>query len=268
MSSFGARLKRERELRGIGLEEIAKASKISTRLLEAIESDKYDILPGGVFNRGFIRSYARHLGLNEEDVINDYLQSLQQKSEETPAPVRTLPPSATTPPVRMPLLIQVAIVLAIVIITGAALYLKKYHNRIEPPAAAPQTQPAPAPTPPPPTETVPRVVINDFSPMPEQPVPGEKTVPPLTAPLQIDLKFTGRTWMKVTLDGQEQLPNIYQVGQTASFSATTQIEIVVGNAGGFTYLLNGRPGIPFGGPGQVRRVVITPDKVATMQAPG
>ncbi|MBI2840425.1 MAG: DUF4115 domain-containing protein [Acidobacteria bacterium] len=267
MSSFGARLKRERELRGIGLAEIAKASKISTRLLEAIESDKYDILPGGVFNRGFIRSYARHLGLNEEDVINDYLQSMQQKSEETPAPVRPLPPSATMPPVRMPLLIQVAIVLAIAFIAGAALYLKKHPNKVEPPASAPQTQPAPAPAPPP-TETVPRVVINDFSPMPEQPAPTEKTAPQLTAPLQIDLVFTGRTWMKVALDGKEELPAIYQVGQTASFSATTQIEIVVGNAGGFTYRLNGKPGVPFGGPGQVRRVVITPDKVAAMQAPG
>lgn len=264
MSSFGARLKRERELRGIGLQEIAKASKISTRLLEAIESDKYDILPGGVFNRGFIRSYARHLGLNEEDVINDYLQSLQEKSEETPAPVRTFPSSATVPPVRMPLIIQIVIILAIVFIAGAALYLKKHHNRIETPAV-PQTQPAP---PPPPTETVPRVVINEFSPMPEQPPPSEQTAPQLTAPLQIDLEFTGRTWVKIAIDGHEQLPATYQAGQKVSFSATTRIDIVVGNAGGFTYRLNGKPGIPFGGPGQVRRVVITPDKVAAMQAPG
>ena len=70
--SFGANLKRERELRGISLEEIAKATKISVRLLAAIESDRHDLLPGGVFRTSFIKSYARYLGMNEEKVLQEY----------------------------------------------------------------------------------------------------------------------------------------------------------------------------------------------------
>src|SRR5207249_4090151 len=70
--SFGANLKRERELRGISLEEIAEATKISVRLLAAIESDRQELLSGGIFRKSFIKSYARYLGMNEEKVLQEY----------------------------------------------------------------------------------------------------------------------------------------------------------------------------------------------------
>ena len=66
---FGEHLRREREMRGVSLDEIAAATRISTRFLEAIEKDQWDQLPGGVFNRGFIRSIARFLGLDEESLV-------------------------------------------------------------------------------------------------------------------------------------------------------------------------------------------------------
>jgi cytoskeleton protein RodZ len=66
MGSFGKKLKREREMRGIALQEIARHTKISTRMLEAIEEDRFDLLPGGIFSRAFVLHYARYLGLNEE----------------------------------------------------------------------------------------------------------------------------------------------------------------------------------------------------------
>ena len=53
---FGEHLKREREMRGVSLEEVSAATRISPRFLEAIENEKWDELPGGVFNRGFIRA--------------------------------------------------------------------------------------------------------------------------------------------------------------------------------------------------------------------
>ena len=56
---FGEHLKREREMRGVTLEEISAATRISTRFLEALENEHWEELPGGVFNRGFIRSVAR-----------------------------------------------------------------------------------------------------------------------------------------------------------------------------------------------------------------
>ena len=73
MESFGARLKREREQRKITLDEIAVATKIATRFLVAIEEDQFDQLPGGIFNKGFVRAYARHLGLDENQTIAEFV---------------------------------------------------------------------------------------------------------------------------------------------------------------------------------------------------
>ena len=69
---FGEHLKREREMRGVSLEEISAATRIGTRFLVAIENEQWDQLPGGVFNRGFIRSIARFLGLDEDNLVAEY----------------------------------------------------------------------------------------------------------------------------------------------------------------------------------------------------
>lgn len=69
---FGDHLKREREMRGVSLEEIAKATRIAPRYLEALETEQWDQLPGGVFNRGFIRSVAHFLGLDEDSLVAEY----------------------------------------------------------------------------------------------------------------------------------------------------------------------------------------------------
>jgi len=63
--SVGARLKQEREKRNVTLDEISRSTKIGTRLLRALEDEHFDQLPGGIFNKGFIRAYARFLGLDE-----------------------------------------------------------------------------------------------------------------------------------------------------------------------------------------------------------
>src|SRR6478736_5477624 len=73
MGSFGERLRREREMRGISLDSIAESSKIGTRLLRALEDEQFELLPGGIFNKGFVRAYAKYLGLNEDEAVADYL---------------------------------------------------------------------------------------------------------------------------------------------------------------------------------------------------
>src|SRR5258707_12457590 len=72
LASFGEELRREREIRGISLKEIADATKISKRFLEAIERNDHRTLPAPVFTRGFIREYARYLGLNADEIVNRY----------------------------------------------------------------------------------------------------------------------------------------------------------------------------------------------------
>ena len=79
MSSFGAQLKEEREKQGVTLEDISLTTKIGTRMLRALEEEHFDQLPGGIFNKGFIRSYARVVGIDEEQAIADYNQAIRLK---------------------------------------------------------------------------------------------------------------------------------------------------------------------------------------------
>jgi cytoskeleton protein RodZ len=75
LPSFGERLKLEREKRKITLEQISASTKIGIRMLQALEEDKFDQLPGGIFNKGFVRAYARFVGLDEDQTVADYLEA-------------------------------------------------------------------------------------------------------------------------------------------------------------------------------------------------
>ncbi len=77
MGAFGEKLRKQRERRGIELEAISNTTKISTRMLRALEDENFDQLPGGVFNKGFVRAYARQIGLNEEQAVAEYLEALR-----------------------------------------------------------------------------------------------------------------------------------------------------------------------------------------------
>ncbi|HEY2168001.1 MAG TPA: helix-turn-helix domain-containing protein, partial [Candidatus Angelobacter sp.] len=87
MGAFGDRIRREREMRGITLNEITESTKISRRHLEALESEHFDQLPGGVFNKGFVRAYARFLGIDEDQAVADYSAA----SNEQPEPENKFP---------------------------------------------------------------------------------------------------------------------------------------------------------------------------------
>ncbi len=80
--TFGEELRQEREIRRISLKEIADATKISKRFLEAIERNNYAILPAPVFTRGFVREYARYLGLNADDMVSRYMHFVRSAPDE------------------------------------------------------------------------------------------------------------------------------------------------------------------------------------------
>src|SRR3954471_21409030 len=73
MGSFGERMKREREMRAITIEQIAESTKIGSRMLNALEREDFAKLPGGIFNKGFVRAYAKYLGLDEEQAVTDFM---------------------------------------------------------------------------------------------------------------------------------------------------------------------------------------------------
>ena len=74
MGSFGEDLKKAREAKGVAIEAIAAATKITTRYLRAVEQERFDQLPGGVFRRSIVRSYARTAGLDEDLWVKRYLE--------------------------------------------------------------------------------------------------------------------------------------------------------------------------------------------------
>src|SRR5262249_59252047 len=87
MGSFGDRLKKQREQRSISLDDIALSTKIGTRMLRALEEEKFEQLPGGIFNKGFVRAYARHVGLDEEQTLSEYMTALGEAQQVAmPAP--------------------------------------------------------------------------------------------------------------------------------------------------------------------------------------
>jgi cytoskeletal protein RodZ len=153
---FGEHLKREREMRGVTIEEISAATRISTRFLEALESEQWDELPGGVFNRGFIRSVARFLGLDEDALVAEY--ALETKNRPSPRMIELETPSA------MPRSWQPAIAAAAVFVLlmiggwfiynhfGARIGTLLHRRASAPPSSepTPSSLPSPSSTPAPP----------------------------------------------------------------------------------------------------------------------
>ncbi|MGA9979412.1 MAG: RodZ domain-containing protein [Candidatus Sulfotelmatobacter sp.] len=86
MGKFGDKFRKERERQGIKLEDVSNSTKISSRMLRAIEDEHFDQLPGGVFNKGFIRAYAKHLGLDDDEAISGYVTALNQFNSQQLGP--------------------------------------------------------------------------------------------------------------------------------------------------------------------------------------
>jgi cytoskeletal protein RodZ len=81
MSQFGKDLRKERETRGIAIDTITDATKISSRHLVALEEEHFDVLPGGVFNKGIVRGYARVVGLDEDAWVNRFMSAYQESGQ-------------------------------------------------------------------------------------------------------------------------------------------------------------------------------------------
>jgi cytoskeletal protein RodZ len=91
MNDFGGRLRQARERRGVSLRQIAASTKISVTALEALERNDVSRLPGGIFSRAFVRSYAIEVGLDPEQTVREFLERFQGEPAATapaPAPAR------------------------------------------------------------------------------------------------------------------------------------------------------------------------------------
>jgi cytoskeleton protein RodZ len=123
-ASIGEQLRLAREERGIGLREICEQTRISVHYLEAIEANDYKRLPGGVFNRSFIKAYAKCVGYDEREAIEGYTRYLREHGDTSDDPNTTPMHSKVytdTPATRSPVLTVVLAILILAILTGAAL---------------------------------------------------------------------------------------------------------------------------------------------------
>src|SRR2546427_238813 len=194
MTNFGATFKRARESKGISIEQIAGETRISARFLLAIEAEEFHILPGGIFNRGFIRAYAEKVGLDPDQAFADY---------ERLTPIREIsetPTTVTASPQKMdkrlyPLAIGGLILLIAIVYLG----MRESSNttQIASPPPAPPSTPAPAASPSaPPPAPEPATVAPE--PEPPRPAPADA--------LRLDVEVKETTWIKVYADGKTVNP--------------------------------------------------------------
>lgn len=128
MESIGAYLQRERELRQVSLEELVQVTRVPLKMLQHIEVDEFDALPGDVFARGFVRSYARALGLPESEVIARFDRSRKIDFSAPPPPLASIEP----PERGRRFGIAIALVILVLLFTLALSILLNARQRSQP----------------------------------------------------------------------------------------------------------------------------------------
>lgn len=132
--SIGEKLRLEREARGIALRDISEQTRISMRYLEAIESDDYKRLPGGIFNRSFIRAYAKFIGYDENDAIEDYARTMRERGEsdddDTPKSFHSLVyTDDAANQKRSPLMTLLLAIVILALLSAAVYFGLRFYNR-------------------------------------------------------------------------------------------------------------------------------------------
>lgn len=267
MSSVGETLRRERLRAGLDLENISRDTKISVRMLELIEGDRFEKLPGGVFARSFVRQYARAVGLDEEEIVGELEKALAPK----PAPLPAAPEVDTQPEIRLPRLGQwvdagrrrssslpaLALVVLMMLVCSLA-YTWWQKSRHVPAISAGSTDTAPATKAPAPAAAHANIETRAAV-TPAPPVSSAITLDSAAGTVRIALTAEEATWVKATANGKVVFSGIIQPNETKALSAADTVTLRLGNAGGVSISLNGKA-IPSVGPrGQVRIVQLSPD---------
>ena len=292
METLGGLFRQTRERQRLSLEQIASKTRIQQHHLQALEEEDFARLPAKVFVKGFVRSYARALGLDEDNAIQLFLtsssnfydraQEEQQHSQVTlqaahrkrfnwnfvlilflalggilfyllPEQQEPLPPTSESEP---PLPINE----------------KQKEALMEPlppieksPDSVSSEDPLPTEvqlTSPPPSGISPSPLPPEPRPLPTEPQPIAPTLPDSPVPekttetdgtLVLEIEATQLTWVVVKSDDQAPHEALLQPGQKSTWKANTQYLLTLGNAAGVVIRLNGELQGPFGKPGQVVR---------------
>jgi cytoskeletal protein RodZ len=259
MTSFGSSLRRERELRGITLQEIAASTKIGVPLLQAIEEDRFDKLPQGLFVRGFVREYARFLALDEQKVLTELsfhasqVQVAEKASEEEEHHLSN----------RFAARLVNGGVVAFVFGLVAILILFPSLTSNGPASAALPAVNAPVATNPPSAGTL--VASNGTS--ATQNAVAATSTSVLPQPLQLTLTATEDCWIGLDVGGDRVENRVLKKGESFSIVARQNASLAVGNAGGLLVAIDRGPARPLGNRGEVKRgILLSPEAISALSA--
>lgn len=255
MASLGQELKRERELRGISLREIADSTRINLRLLQALEEDRLDVIPGQFFVRGILRSYARSIGIDEQQVLNRYHETctFEEQMQYREAQKRRRPGPKHLSPLFMRKSIRITALTIAVVGLGLILLYVFLKAPGEKPAASPQ-----------PAQPVAQIEVPKRNP-PLEPVPLVEEI----KGLRVEMTFLEKTWLHIYADGESVWDGIKDKGDRLEINAEQEVRLNVGNAGGPDMTINGQRAKPLGPSGVVRLDIrITPENYLDYLEPG
>jgi cytoskeleton protein RodZ len=234
--SFGEILKRERELREVTLYEVTLATRIPTRLLEAFEQEQWDKLPGGFFDRGFLRAIARFLGLGEEQLLAEYDAArgpIPSKAAGSRANFIPRPSKAAVAAVALG-----ALLIVVAILAGGVYEWRKYSARraltVPVPASEPSVDAPPV---------LPNLMVEPGAALP--------TVLPtatsdISGPLDLAVSTSAATRIRISGDGKLLLDRKLAAGETRHFSAGQNFEVHAANSSAVVLELNGQTMPPLG----------------------
>jgi cytoskeleton protein RodZ len=249
MNTIGETLRRERLRQGLDLKQLSDSTKISGRMLQAMEAGDLSKLPGGVFTRSFFKQYAAALGLDPAFVEAE-VRELSPDPSQVIVPQDEKPqftPFESAEPRSNSLTgATIWVVLALVGCGGVYYFAKTY----QPSTAAKQAETATSK----PGTTASKALE---SPAPTTPSPTSAQPPIGSGALQVVLNASERSWVSVTVDGKLLFSGILQPNDRREINAEEKVKVVTGNAGGIDVSLNGKNIESLGPKGQVRTVELT-----------
>lgn len=226
-ATFGQWLRSQREHRDVPLRSIADATKISIRYLQALEDDRYDVLPAPVFARGFLREYAKYVGLDADEVVTYYMSALGDSGSTHPDAE-----AAVERVVRSPWASVVLLLVGLAALLGvvAAISYWASHRSVTP--APPPAIVAPAVAPPavaPPIVVPPVAEVAAVEPEPAEPL----------AALRVTVEFVERCWVEARVDRVQRISENYTAGESLRLEGEQAIFLTLGNPGGARIEVNG-----------------------------
>jgi cytoskeletal protein RodZ len=239
MGDLGEELRLARERAGMSRQGLSARTKIREPLLEAIEHNEFSRLPAGLLTRGYLRAYAKEVGLEPESIVQRYKARF-----EPPPPVAAPPPLRTDEEIQI-IARRIQAGLGIIILIGVVTFLMFMSRRDAGDG---------------------REVLNvaatggDASALPSsQAVASKYGLTADSGRMTITITPTDVVWVQATADGRRVLYSLIHPDQPQVIEVTERLVLRVGDAGRFQYTIDGVPGRPLGVSGEVREVRITRD---------